>query len=61
MATKMTADQRFEQIEADLRKLARVTMKSAGGHPDLVEILARYTPEGGQERRPHEASERRAA
>ena len=62
MATKITADQkRFEQIEADLRKLARITMKSAGAHPDLVEIAARYTSETAQERRPHEAPERRAA
>ena len=58
MATKLTAEQRFDQIEDDLRKLARMTMKSAGAHPDLVAILQRGE---ARETRPYVSPESRAA
>lgn len=61
MPSPTPTEKRLTQIEADILKLARVGMKSAGAHPDLVEILARYTPDAAQERRPHLPDETREA
>ena len=54
----MTDKQRIEQLETDVRVLARLLTKSAGVTPELQRIL---TNEGRLETRPQIPTEARAA
>jgi hypothetical protein len=51
---------RLEQLERDMGTLARMMLDHQGAKPSLLRIIERYS-ETGQETRPHQLDETRAA